>query len=106
MASMGQINGTSRGKKKAPKQGPDVKVSHCTLAEAEARNPGGYTVAFQDAPDAPFLFLKTGELVEGRWFWRFVKDVDDAGLWDLKDCAKLLLRVRDDIPHAVAVAVV
>lgn len=104
---MGSINGKSRGKKsKAPRPKPAAKISHCTLAEAEARSPEGYTVAFQDAPGAPFLFLKTAEMREERLFWEFVADVNDAGLWSLEDCAKVLLRVREDIPHAVAVAVV
>jgi hypothetical protein len=103
---MGLTNGKSLGKKKAPNPRPFFEISYCTLSEALAENPEGYTVAFQKTEGDLFLFLKTAELVGDRFVWRFVDNVNDAGLWDLEDCIKVLVWVREEIPHAVAVAVV
>jgi hypothetical protein len=100
--------GTNSRKSKAVKPRPAPKVVHTTFADASARNPKGYTVAFQKTPDAPLFYLKTAEAnpAGGGLIWMFVADVYEAGLWDLDDFRKLLERVREDIPHAVGVAVV
>lgn len=106
---MESMNGKSRGKKSKPRTTKlTPQIVHCTLLEAAARNPEGYTVGFQKTPDSPMLFLQTAEVNQewGGLIWTFVPSIDDAGLWDLEGCARILLRIRDDIPQAVAVAVV